>query len=87
VSPPKRLPPSFVSRHNQLKNAHETLLADVEEKDFELQQLNLQLEKLKNELVEHENQYAEQSKCSHELEARLCKENIALAEWWAFLFD
>jgi chromosome segregation ATPase len=68
-------------RHENLQSEHNKLIAEVDAKKSQLEELQRQTKKLETDLAEHQNQYAEQSKCSHDLEERLCRENIGLAEW------
>lgn len=68
-------------RHEILRTEHDQLIDEVEKKKQRLDDLQRQTKKLETELSEHQKQYEEQSKCSHDLEERLCKENIGLAEW------
>jgi chromosome segregation ATPase len=56
-------------------------VAEVDEKTSKINELREQTQHLETELTDHKKQYAEHSKCSHELEERLCRENIGLAEW------
>jgi chromosome segregation ATPase len=70
-----------VFRHDNLQADYEKLMAEVRDKTTKINELRGQTQRLETELSDHKKQYAEHSKCSHELEERLCRENIGLAEW------
>lgn len=57
-------------------------MAEVSEKTTKINELHKKTQQLETELADHRKQYAEYSKCSQELEERLCRENIGLAEWF-----
>ncbi|KAI6184400.1 TDP43-N domain-containing protein [Aphelenchoides bicaudatus] len=68
-------------RHENLQVEYEQLVVEVNEKTSKINELRQRTNHLELELNDHKKQYAEQSKCSHDLEERLCRENIGLAEW------
>ncbi|KAI6196603.1 hypothetical protein M3Y94_01129100 [Aphelenchoides besseyi] len=68
-------------KYEQLRQDYDRLIEECREKDKKLEDLRSQLNKLTTELSEHCDQSAKQAECNHELQERLCKENIALAEW------
>ncbi|KAI6226185.1 MIF4G domain-containing protein [Aphelenchoides fujianensis] len=68
-------------KYEKLRADYERLAEENRKKEHEVGELRAQLDAVRSELAEHREQAARQAEASHELQERLCKENIALAEW------